>query len=79
MKYMNKSIEELHELLKEGKVTSKELIAESLELSHKVQDKCNAFVTILDDAKEAPITDNLLSGIPFGIKDNYSTKGILYT
>ena len=38
MKYMNKSIEELHELLKSGEVTSKELIEESLELSHKVQD-----------------------------------------
>ena len=79
MKYMNKSIEELHSLLKEGKVTSKELIEESLELSHKLQDKCNAFVTILDDAKEVEVTDNLLSGIPFGVKDNYSTKGVLST
>ncbi|MBQ9024627.1 MAG: Asp-tRNA(Asn)/Glu-tRNA(Gln) amidotransferase subunit GatA [Bacilli bacterium] len=79
MKYMNKSIEELHELLKEGKVTSQELIEESLKLSHEVQEKCNAFVTILDDAKEVPITDNLLSGIPFGVKDNYSTKGVLST
>ena len=79
MKYMNKSIEELHELLKEGKVTSKELIDESLKLSHEVQEKCNAFVTILDDAKEVEVTDNLLSGIPRGIKDNYSTKGVLST
>ena len=79
MKYMNKSIEELHELLKEGKVTSKELIDESLKLSHEVQEKCNAFVTILDDAKEVEVTDNLLSGIPCGIKDNYSTKGVLST
>ena len=79
MKYMNKSIEELHDLLKRGEVTSKELIDESLELSHKLQEKCNAFVTILDDAKEVPITDNLLSGIPCGIKDNYSTKGVLST
>ena len=79
MKYMNKSIEELHELLVKGEVTSKELIAESLELSHKIQDKCNAFVTILDDAKEVEVTDNLLSGIPYGVKDNYSTKGILST
>ena len=79
MKYMNKSIEELHELLKSGEVTSKELIDESLKLSHEVQDKYNAFVTILDDAKETGITDNLLSGIPYGLKDNYSTKGILTT
>ena len=79
MKYMNKSIEELHELLKSGEVTSKELIEESLKLSHEVQDEYNAFVTILDDAKETEVTDNLLSGIPCGIKDNYSTKGILST
>ena len=39
MKYMNKSITELHELLKSGKVTSNELVQESLELSHEVQNK----------------------------------------
>lgn len=79
MKYMNKTITELHELLKSGEVTSDELVNESLDLSHKVQEKCNAFVTILDDAKGGEVTDNLLSGIPFGVKDNYSTKGILTT
>lgn len=79
MKYMNRSIEELHEMLKNGEVTSKELIDESLELSHKVQKENNAFVTIIDDAKEKEVTDNLLSGIPCGLKDNYSTKGILST
>ena len=79
MKYMNKSIEELHELLKSGEVTSKELIDESLKRSHEVEEKYNAFVTILDDAKETEVTDNLLSGIPYGLKDNYSTKGVLST
>lgn len=79
MKYMNKSIEELHELLKNGEVTSDELVKESLELSHEVQEKSNAFVTILDDAKGTEVTDNLLSGIPYGVKDNYSTKDILST
>ena len=79
MKYMNKSLEELHELLKNKEVTSKELIEESLKLSHEVQEKYNAFVTILDDAKETEVTDNILSGIPCGIKDNYSTRGVLST
>lgn len=79
MKYMNKTIEELHELLINKEVTSEELVKESLELSYKVQEKCNAFVTILDDAKGGIVTDNLLSGIPYGVKDNYSTKGILST
>ena len=55
MKYMNKSIEELHELLIKGKVTSEDLIKESLEQSHKIQDKYNAFVTILDNAKPKEI------------------------
>lgn len=79
MKYMNKSIEELHEMLVKEEVTSAELIKESLEMSHKIQDECNAFVTILDDAKPVEVTDNLLSGIPCGLKDNYSTKDILST
>jgi len=79
MSYMSKSIEELHELLINGEVTSDELVKESLKLSHEIQDKYNAFVTILDDAKGCEVTDNLLSGIPYGVKDNYSTKGILST
>ncbi len=73
------TIEDLHKMLKSGEVTSKELVKESLEKSHLVEEKCNAFVTILDDAKEVEVTDNLLSGIPYGVKDNYSTKGILTT
>lgn len=32
----------------------------------------------MDDTK-VEVNDNLLSGIPYGIKDNYSTKGILST
>ena len=79
MEYMSKSIEQIHKDLIEKKVTVRELIDESLEKSHKLQEKCNAFVTILDDAKEVSVTENLLSGIPYGIKDNYSTKGILST
>lgn len=79
MTYMSKGIKEIHEALQSGKVTSSELIKESLEKSHQIQEKCNAFVTILDDAKEKEVTSDLLSGIPYGIKDNYSTKGILST
>ena len=79
MSYMDKSIKELHDLLVSGKVTSDELVKETIEKSHEVQEKCNAFVTILDDAKGTKVTDNLLSGIPYGVKDNYSTKDILST
>ena len=79
MEYMRKGIVELHKLLKEGTITSEDLIKESLEKSHKLQDDCNAFVTILDDAKGVEVTDELLSGIPYGVKDNYSTKDVLST
>ena len=47
MKYMNKGIKELHEMLVKGEVTSEELVKESLELAHKNQIECNSFVTIL--------------------------------
>ena len=79
MKHMELSIEELHELLKKKKVTPEELVKESLEKSKELQDKCNAFVTIINDTKIEKVTDNLLSGIPYGIKDLYSTKNILTT
>ena len=79
MRYMDKTIEELHKDLLDGKITSDELVKEALEKSKEVQKKYNAFVTIIDDAKGVQVSDNLLSGIPFGVKDNYSTKGILST
>ena len=79
MSYLEKGIEEIHEALKSGKITSEELVKESIKKSHEINDKCNAFVTILNDAKGGKVTDNLLSGIPFGVKDNYSTKNILST
>ena len=37
--HMNKSIEEIHEALINGEVSSKELIRESLEKSHEVEEK----------------------------------------
>ena len=79
MSYLDKGLEEIHAALKEGKVTSKELIEESLKRAHESQDELNSFVTICDDVKEEEVTDNVLSGIPYAAKDNLSTKGILTT
>lgn len=76
---INKSITEIHDALASNKITSEELIKESLEKSHEIQEKYNAFVTIIDDAKKGNNTESLVSGIPFGVKDNFSTKGILST
>ena len=72
-------IEKLHDMLKSGEITSEEIVKESIKKSHEIQEKCNAFVTIMDNASCEKITDDLLSGIPYGIKDNYSTKDILST
>ena len=79
MTYMNKGLVEIHESLKKKEVTSADLIKESLEKAHEIQEKTNAFVTIIDNAEPREVTDEILSAIPYGVKDNYSTKGILST
>ena len=79
MNYLDKSIKEIHYALKNGDVTSDELVKESLRRAKLYQDDLNSFVTILDDVKGKKITDNVLSGIPYAAKDNFSTKGILTT
>lgn len=79
MSYLDKTIKEIHTALKEGKVTSDELTKDAIKRAHDYQDELNCFVTILDDAKEAEITDNVLSGIPCAIKDNFATKNVLTT
>lgn len=53
-------------------------VSESISLAHSLNDKVNAFVTILDDAKNEN-NDGVLSGVPYSLKDNFSTKGILTT
>ena len=79
MSNMSKSITELHEMLLNGSATSEELVKDAISEAHSINEKLNAFVTIVDDAKGKEITDDLLSGIPYAVKDNYSTKGILST
>ncbi len=79
MEYMSKGLVEIHEALKNKQVTSEQLIKEALEKSKQVQKENNAFVTILEDVKPKEVTDDILSGIPYGVKDNYSTKSILST
>ncbi len=76
---MNKSILELHDMLINNKTTSEELVNESIKKCRETQDKYNAFVTIIDNPNKIEVSNNILSGIPFGVKDNYSTKGILST
>ena len=69
---------ELRNNLDSGKVTSRELFDESVALAKKSMEEYNPFVTIMDDYEEVK-SDSLISGIPYALKDNISTKGILTT
>ena len=79
MTYMTRSVEELHELLVKGEVSPKELLDEALQKSHEVQEKYNAFVTVVDGAEPGEAGEHVLSAIPYGAEDVYSTKGVLTT
>ena len=81
MNYLSKNIYEIHKALVNKEVTPLDLVKEALEKIKK--DTNNAFeyiyekeaIEIAKQLKE-PEADNPLWGIPFAIKDNYSTKGI---
>ena len=69
---------ELREKLDSGDATSDELFSNSVQLAKKYQDKYNSFVTIMDSYEKID-SDSKIAGIPYALKDNISTKGILTT
>ena len=73
-----KTIMDLRKDLDNSKISSEELFRKSNEKAHKYQDEFNSFVTIIDEYKKEE-SDSLISGIPYALKDNFSTKGILST
>lgn len=75
---MASSITELREMLDSGSISSKELFQEATKLALDSQKVYNPFVTILDDYQEIT-SKSMISGIPYALKDNISTKGILTT
>ena len=84
MKYLDKTIQELHALLVKKEVTPYDLVCEAIQRAK--EDKNNAFETIVEEEAIAyakslkePEEDNLFWGIPYVAKDNFSTKGILTT
>lgn len=84
-KYLDKSIIELNQLLKEKKITPLDLALEAFARIEKEKD-LNAFITLnkeeaIKEAKELENleVDNLLFGIPIAIKDNILTKDLRTT
>ncbi len=71
-------IDELREKIDKKEVTSKQLFEEAKNKAKKYQEDYNCFVTILDEYMHENSTSKL-DGIPYGLKDNFSTKGILTT
>ena len=73
-----KFIDDIRNGLDSGKVTSDKLFEEAVNKAYKYQDVYNSFVTIMDN-KDEVCSNSILSGIPYALKDNISTKGILTT
>ena len=85
MRYLNRTIQELHELLKEGKIKPIDLVEEAFENIESNKD-LNAYITLnkeeaLKVAKELETKEinNPLFGMPIAIKDNILTKGLKTT
>ena len=81
MDYLSLSITKLHELILKGEITPLDLVKQAIEKAKK--DNNNAFEYISEkEALEAVNNldpnkkENLLWGIPFVLKDNFSTKDI---
>ena len=76
--YRGKNIKELREMLDNGDVSASSLFESANKLAHYFQDDYNSFVTIVDKFKHKN-RDSLINGVPYALKDNFSTSGILTT
>ena len=90
MELFNQTAVELSEMLKSKQISSVELTKSVFERIENVEDKIEAYVTLDKESamKKAEEIDNKraqgeilndLAGIPIGIKDNISTKGLKTT
>ncbi|WHZ03486.1 Asp-tRNA(Asn)/Glu-tRNA(Gln) amidotransferase subunit GatA [Neobacillus sp. YX16] len=90
MSLFDYKVSDLHELLHKKELKVTDLVEESYKRIAQVDDKVQAFLTLdeekarrtansLDEKLTANSTNNLLFGMPIGIKDNIVTKGLRTT
>ncbi|MER2225951.1 MAG: Asp-tRNA(Asn)/Glu-tRNA(Gln) amidotransferase subunit GatA [Carnobacterium sp.] len=84
MDITNYTVEELHELLVKKEVTAQEIVKAVFARIGETEDKIGAFITLTEEEaleqarkvdEEGIDPNNVLSGIPIGIKDNIVTNG----
>ena len=76
--YQKLLIDDLRKKLDSNEITKDELFNEAHDLATKYQSDINSFVTIMDKFKSKE-SSSKLNGIPYALKDNISTRGILTT
>ena len=74
----DKLIDDIRKELDNGTISSNLLFEESISKAKKYQDEYNSFVTIMENFEKID-SNSMISGIPYALKDNISTKGILTT
>ncbi|KRM94941.1 aspartyl glutamyl-tRNA amidotransferase subunit A [Liquorilactobacillus aquaticus DSM 21051] len=88
MDYFANDLTSLHDLLVKKEISATDLTKETLAVINEREQKVDAFLSVdeegaLKQAAEVDKTgidaDNVLSGIPLGIKDNIVTKGLRTT
>lgn len=85
MRYLDKGIDEIHELLKNKTIKPLDLVNECFERIEENKE-LNAYITLNKEeaikqaeALEDKEVDNILFGLPIAIKDNIVTKGLRTT
>lgn len=83
MDYTTLTIQELHDLYLSGRVTPLQVVEQAIEKAKADTNnalEANMFASAIEKAKELSTqkveVENLLWGIPYFIKDNFSTKGV---
>ncbi|RST70811.1 Asp-tRNA(Asn)/Glu-tRNA(Gln) amidotransferase subunit GatA [Siminovitchia acidinfaciens] len=90
MSLLDRKISEVNELLHKKEVTVSDLVDQSIKRINEVEDKVKAFITVdeenargrakqLDEQIGTEASDQVLFGVPAGIKDNIVTKNLLTT